>query len=115
MCFRPGADLCYAMRMKAAKAMQRSIIIMMVLVCPWVHAKFIAVETEQVPIARLIGNLEKQLQQKPNDFELHYALARVDSMAYALKSGQIAVKKNSESPWFGHLDRGEPPRQITPA
>ena len=79
------------------------------------YGKFIAVETEQVPIARLITNLEKQLKQRPKDFELHYALARVHSMGYAMKTGEIAVKKNSDSPWFGHLDHGQPPQRISPA
>src|SRR2546423_8839757 len=57
------------------------------------EAKFLQVEIEQVPIARLIANLEKKLEQKPGDGQLHYALARVHSMEYALDSASIQVEQ----------------------
>src|SRR5438477_10828083 len=77
------------------------------------EAKFLQVETEQVPIARLIANLEKQWEQNPDDRQLHYALGRVHSMAYALDSASIQVEQKTGKPWFVYFDNGAPPRQGT--
>src|SRR3982751_5969101 len=77
-----------------------------------VPGKFLQVETEQVPVERLISNLEKQLKAKPTELQLQYGLARVNAMAYALSSGSMAVEQRTGKPWFGYGDRGEPPRSV---
>lgn len=78
-------------------------------------ARFARADTEQVPVARLAANLEKQIADKPEDASLHARLARLYSMAYALKTDQIAMDKRSQEPFFGYTDRDHPPRQITKA
>lgn len=70
-----------------------------------VQARYAIVDTEKVPVARLLTNLEKQIQSKPKDLELRYALARVHSMAYALKIEQFDVRKDNGRPFFGYGSR----------
>ena len=103
------------------------------------HAMFIQIQTQKVPVARLVSNLEKQIADKPTNASLQSTLARLHSMAYAQKAEQLeAVSKNqprggvqripptekvepapddaatlgSLEPWFGYTDRDHPPRQI---
>lgn len=64
------------------------------------QAMYLRVETEKVPTHRLIANLEKQIQNKSNDVNLVYALARVHSMAYALNDPSFNVRTNGQ-PFFG--------------
>jgi len=61
---------------------------------------YLHVETERVPIARLITNLEHRVQLEPKNAEALYALGRVHSMAYAQKLETFEVKTNGE-PYFG--------------
>src|ERR1041385_1404257 len=44
------------------------------------------VDTQKIPIDRLMTNLEQRLKAEPNDHELNYALARVHCSAYALQT-----------------------------
>jgi hypothetical protein len=59
---------------------------------------------EQVPVTRLVENLEKAIQDHPKDAQLRFNLARVHAMAYAQKSDMITVNKNLKmlAPWFGY-------------
>ncbi|MBY0461267.1 MAG: hypothetical protein K2V38_28415, partial [Gemmataceae bacterium] len=69
-------------------------------------ARFIRVETENVPVERLAKNLEEVIQKNPKDAAAHINLARVHAMAYALKSEEVPVnKKQPDAVWFGY----EPP------
>jgi tetratricopeptide (TPR) repeat protein len=78
-------------------------------------AKFAHVDVDRVPVTRLIRNLEGEVQRKPHDAPLLYALARVHSMAYALKVDALDVDKSGH-PFFGYggpsLIRAE---QVRPA
>jgi hypothetical protein len=80
-----------------------------------IQAKFIHVETEKVPVARLAANIEKQIQEKPKDVSLRYALARLHSMAYALRSDQCDMDKRYNSPFFGYMNTDHPPEQVVTA
>lgn len=59
-------------------------------------------QTKTVPIDRLIANLEHEVLVRTNDAELYYALARVHSMAYALKTNEMEVNKTDDMPYFGY-------------
>jgi tetratricopeptide (TPR) repeat protein len=78
-------------------------------------AKFAAVDVERVPVARLIRNLEAEVEKKPNDVRLLYALARVHSMAYAQRVDALDVDKAGR-PFFGYGDQGlVQPQNVQPA
>ncbi len=69
-------------------------------------------ELENVPIETLIDNLQKKIEENPNNSGLHLNLARVYGMAYAKKVDQVEVNKPApDSPWFGyepsHVPYGE--------
>lgn len=59
-------------------------------------------DIEQVPVDRLVSNLEKKLEANPNDLQGLYALGRVHAMAYALGLEQFDVLKDGGTPFFGH-------------
>jgi len=84
------------------------------------EAKFIPIETQQVPIARVLSNLQKRLAQDTNDFKVTYYLARVHSMAYSTNLADVPVRKDENVPMFNHpsYDPGVPqsvPVFATPA
>ena len=78
-------------------------------------AMFMRVDTEKVPVARLAANLEKQIAAKPGDAGLHARLARLYSMAYALKTDQIEMDKLTQQPFFGYMDVDHPPKPVKKA
>ena len=53
---------------------------------PLLQAKPYIPQIEQVPVSRLIDNLEGALKKNPDDFEATQNLARLHGMAYALKT-----------------------------
>jgi tetratricopeptide (TPR) repeat protein len=67
-------------------------------------ARYIRPELAEVPIAKLIGNLEKLVEKSPKDAKTRLNLARAHAMAYAAKedAAQIRVGKESEGVWFGY-------------
>jgi hypothetical protein len=67
-------------------------------------ARYIAPLLEQVPVARLVENLEKAIQEHPKDITLYFNLARVHGMAYAQKVDLVTVNKRIKEPgaWFGY-------------
>lgn len=74
------------------------------------RARFMRVETERVPIDRVLTNLLQRLSTNQNDVKLLYQLARVHSMAFATNSGVVEMNQRDDSPWFGYpgTDRGVP-------
>jgi hypothetical protein len=56
-------------------------------------ARWVGVEVEQVPVARLIGNLEKIAKDNPTSAEAFLNLGRAHGMAYAQKSDPLDVPK----------------------
>ena len=68
------------------------------------YARYIRPQIEQVPVTKLVENLEKAIQAKPKDALLRFNLARVHGMAYALKTeeAEINTRISRESPWFGY-------------
>ncbi|HLH52517.1 MAG TPA: tetratricopeptide repeat protein [Verrucomicrobiae bacterium] len=58
---------------------------------------FMRIETETVPIDRLLTNLSARLAKNTNDFEATYQLARVHSMAYSTNLDQVDVRKDDDT------------------
>ena len=58
------------------------------------EALFAMVETEAVPVQRLIENLERERAKDPKNADVLFALARTHSLAYAQKGGQVDALKS---------------------
>jgi hypothetical protein len=71
------------------------------------RACYAAVEVEQVPVERLVRNLEAAVKKDPKSVQALVNLARAHGMAYALKTDAAQVRKGKAElgPWFGY----EPP------
>jgi len=74
------------------------------LLTPTSPGKYAAVEVQQVPVERLVTNLERAVKKNPRDVQALVNLARVHGMAYALKTDTAPVQKGHEDrgPWFGY-------------
>jgi tetratricopeptide (TPR) repeat protein len=66
-------------------------------------------DLENVPVARLVANLERDLAADPKNADIHLRLARLYAMAYAANADELPVKvvAGRSSPanpevWFGH-------------
>jgi hypothetical protein len=78
-------------------------------------------DIQDVPVARLVANLEKELAADPRNADVHLRLARLYAMAYAANTQDLpatvlagADKKPRQEVWFGN----EPdliPRHVDPA
>src|SRR5262245_43764174 len=70
---------------------------------PAVWALFLRPELENVPVQRVITNLEKTVMEKPKDFQARLNLARAHAMAYASKADEFTLNKNQKDGgiWFG--------------
>src|SRR5580765_921719 len=72
-----------------------------------VSALFLATESENVPIDRVIANLERRVAANPSDVRTRVNLARVHAMAWATKSAETRAFKpgpgvTAGDPDFGH-------------
>jgi hypothetical protein len=72
-------------------------------------AIYVRPDIENVPVARLVANLEKELAADPKNPELHLRLARLYAMAYSANTAELpttvlagADKKSRREVWFGH-------------
>ncbi len=79
-------------------------------------AMYFTLETRKVPIARMIANLERQVEAKPRDPDLAWRLGRLHGMAYAQGIDSVEVFVNNEEQ--EHYFTEEPPvvhsRVVTP-
>ena len=68
------------------------------------NAKYIKPDLINIPITRLITNLETQLRNEPKNVEVRFNLARAHAMAYAEKTETVGVWKGKENEgvWFGY-------------
>jgi hypothetical protein len=67
-------------------------------------AKYAMPDLVNVPVNRLIRNLETLAKENPSDVDVRFNLARVHAMAYALKTdaAQAIKGRESEGAWFGY-------------
>ena len=61
---------------------------------PSAQAIFVKYDTELVPIERVFAGLKNKLAAKPDDFELHYQLARLHAMAAFKDDTMVPVIKD---------------------
>jgi hypothetical protein len=98
--------------------------IALLLIATPVAAIYMAMESAQVPVERLVANLERDLKSDPTSVEKTINLARLHAMAFALKSptlpGVVLAKQGAtegaERPWFGPGDSpAKLPERVEPA
>ena len=68
------------------------------------QAMYLRPMLEEIPIAKLIANLDAAAAAKPEDAGLRLNLARAHAMAFAEKveSAQVQKGKEMQGAWFGH-------------
>ena len=86
----------------------RVVALVVVVVSATIAAIPIQVDVQNVPVERVIANLERQVAEKPKDAGLRVNLARVHAMAYAEKSNTIpsGVRRGRTEeivPWAGYF------------
>jgi hypothetical protein len=66
-------------------------------------------DIEDVPVARLVANLEKELAADPKNPDIHLRLARLYAVAYSANTTELPVtvlagadRKPRQEVWFGH-------------
>jgi hypothetical protein len=66
-------------------------------------------DIENVPVARLVANLEKELAADPKNADIHLRLARLYALAYSANTTELPVtvlagadRKTRQEVWFGH-------------
>jgi tetratricopeptide (TPR) repeat protein len=78
-----------------------------------VQGIYMQAEARQVPVERLVANLEKAAAANPSDVQTRINLARLHAMAFALKTDTLPAsvdKDGVESPWFGNEPQPTPRR-----
>lgn len=78
--------------------------------CLTAQGRYIRPDLVNVPVAKLVENLEKIIGKNPKNVEARFNLARVHAMAYALKtdSAQAWRGKEDKGAWFGYEPRPVP-------
>jgi tetratricopeptide (TPR) repeat protein len=74
------------------------------------HAIYMRPDLENVPVARLVSNLERELAADPKSADLHLRLARLYAMAYAANAEELPAtvlagrgsQDTKPQVWFGH-------------
>jgi hypothetical protein len=66
-------------------------------------------DIEDVPVARLVANLDKELAADPKNADIHLRLARLYALAYSANTTELPVtvlagadRKPRQEVWFGH-------------
>jgi hypothetical protein len=74
------------------------------LLLPEVDAKYMKPDLIDVPVERVIKNLETLLEKNPRNIIARFNLARAHAMAYALKTetAQVWKGREQEGVWFGY-------------
>jgi tetratricopeptide (TPR) repeat protein len=87
-----------------------SAIVALIVVSAPLGALFRPPDLENVPIERLVVNLERLSRENPADLLLRLNLARVHAMAYARKTDQAQIRKGREQDgvWVGSVPVPEP-------
>ena len=74
-----------------------------------IRAIYMRPDIEDVPVARLVANLEKELAADPKNPDIHLRLARLYAVAYSANTTELPVtvlagadKKVRQEVWFGH-------------
>lgn len=99
------------------------ILILSLCVCLSAKAMYMRPELQDIPLERLLANLEERAKAKPANAEALHQLARTHAMAYARKVGDADTvqahegyqKKKEAQPWFGFEAPHVPFNEVKPA
>src|SRR6187402_1747439 len=74
-------------------------------------------EAAEVPVERVVRNIEQLLVQRPDDIQLRVNLARVHMEAYVLKRDSIVVRRNDPTggPYSRWLEENVMPKPASSA
>src|SRR6185295_57857 len=68
------------------------------LLCPRiVESESVMIDAVEVPVDRVVKNIEARLAQAPGDVQLRLNLARTHMMAFVVKSNTIQVSRGLET------------------
>jgi hypothetical protein len=91
---------------KRFSSLRMVLVMALVLALPqdFVQSIYMMLDLVNVPVERLIKNLEVIAENDPKNARVRFNLARVHAMAYALKTDTAQVVKNKENQgaWFGY-------------
>ena len=94
--------------------MRRAMVVaLLVILCAWTsRAEYAEVVTRQVPIDRVVANLELQARARPDDVKTQINLARAHGMAYASKTETLPVGRSGPESdvFYGHTPPNIPYR-----
>jgi tetratricopeptide (TPR) repeat protein len=107
------------MRSRTRRALIRVFLALLAL-CPVVRAESILFDIYNVPLDRLVANLEASIAKEPKNADLRVNLARVHIMAFALKTATIPVIRGMEtkgpaSKWLRENEQPEVTSTVDPA
>lgn len=63
---------------------------------PQCRALYMHIDTEKVPVERILANLQSRLKEQPDSIDLHYQLARAHAMAAFSESEELPVYKSGK-------------------
>ncbi|MFO0747098.1 MAG: hypothetical protein U1F43_15765 [Myxococcota bacterium] len=97
--------------MRNARLVVASLLAALALVGSAARAEFMAVKTHEVPVARLIANLERQLGKDaekaiaadPGKASIAFELARLHALAWSTARATVTVDDRRDAPWWGYL------------
>ncbi|NIL96373.1 MAG: hypothetical protein GTO62_04330 [Planctomycetales bacterium] len=72
------------------------------------QAMYLPAVITTVPVERLVKNMQAKVEKQPKNPHLLFGLARIHSMAYAVKSNEIKVAQGEDGPWIGKHPLGIP-------
>ena len=82
-------------RSGSLRALSTAIVVATIVEC---SAIFVILDIQDVPVSRLVANLERLVRENPQDVRLRVNLARTHMMAYALKSASLGASRDAEGP-----------------
>src|SRR5215471_5462568 len=62
-----------------------------------VRSESVLIDAVEVPVDRVVKNIESRLAATPNDVQLRINLARTHMMAFVLKSSTVSVSRRRET------------------
>lgn len=62
-------------------------------------ALYAEIDLEEVPIDRLVANMERRAAENPRDAEAQHRLARIHAMAYSVKRDSLIIEPQSQRLW----------------
>lgn len=92
------------------------IVVLFFAASPWAAAEYYHGDFTEIPVERLIENLERKLEAEPDNAQAHYLLARVHTMAFASGRNHARVNPDTGAPRFDDGASGTfiPPRGAAP-